>query len=91
MRYFRSTDAVYEQTRAALDAAWGLPNDKGTVTCIEPAATAPHDSSGRILLAVDNAFCEYAEVASMMPDLLASGAVEEITEATYMEAVSRIP
>lgn len=91
MKYFRSTDFVYEQARATLDAAWGLPDDKGTATCIEPAATAPHDSSGRIVLAVDDAFCVYAEVAAILPELLASGAVEEIDAATYQAALPQTP
>jgi hypothetical protein len=88
MRYFRATAAVYEQARAALDTAWGLPNDTGTVTCIEPAATAPRDPQGRIVLAVDDSFCAYTVAVDLLPQLLASGAVEEIEAATYMAAVS---
>lgn len=83
MRFFRSTAAVYEQSRAALDAAWGLPNDLGTVTCIEPAATAPRDGQGRVLLAVADEFCTFTTAAELLPQLLASGAVEEIDEAAY--------
>jgi hypothetical protein len=64
-----------------------LPNSLGTATCIEPAATAPQDTEGRILLAVQGWFCEFAEVASLLPQLLASGAVEEITEADYQAAI----
>ena len=88
MRFFCSTDAVYEQVRATLDAAWGLPNDLGTVTCIEPAATAPRDAQGRVLLGVDDSFCTYSVAAELLPQLLASGAVEEIDAATYRAAVS---
>jgi hypothetical protein len=88
MRFFRSTDDVYEQARAALDAAWGLPDSSGTATCIEPAATAPHDAEGRVLLAVDDSFCEFTAAADLLPQLLASGAVVEIDAATYMAAVS---
>jgi hypothetical protein len=87
-RFFRTaSDAIYEQARAALDLAWGLPDDKGTVTCIEPAATAPRDSQGRIVLAVNDEFCEYSVANEMLPQLLASGAVEEITEAEYRAAI----
>lgn len=89
MRHFRSSDAVYEQARASLDAAWMLPNDIGTVTCIEPAATAPHDAQGRVLLAVNDDFCAYPVAVDLLPQLLASGAVEEIDKATYQAAVSR--
>ncbi len=88
MRYFRATESVYEQVRAALDVAWGHPTADGkTVTCIEPAATAPRDAQGRIVLAVDNEFCQYEAAAAMLPQLLASGAVEEIDAATYQAAV----
>lgn len=83
MRYFRSTDAVYEDVRATLDAAWGLPNDLGTATCIEPAATAPRDGHGYLLLAVAEEFCSYSVAVDLLPQLLASGAVEEIDEAAY--------
>lgn len=88
MRYFRATESVYEQVRSSLDAAWGHPTPDGkTVTCIEPAATAPRDASGRIVLAVSEEFCQYEAAAAMLPQLLAGGAVEEIDEATYQAAV----
>jgi hypothetical protein len=85
MRYFRtSDDALYESIRFGLDAAWGHPTPDGrTVTCFEPAATAPHDAQGRVLLAVNSEFCSFDAVAAMLPQLLASGAVEEITAAEY--------
>lgn len=85
-RYFRSTDAVYEAIRLQLDAVWGHGPRTGTDTCYEPAATAPHDAAGRVLLAVRKEFCEFDAVAAMLPELLASGAVEEIDEATYRAA-----
>jgi len=92
MRYFRTTsDAVYEQARQTLDAAWGLPNDRGTVTCIDPAATAPRDLQGRIVLAVDDEFCAFTVAVDLLPQLLASGAVEEIDAATYHAAVNAGP
>lgn len=86
-RYFRtSSDEVYEQTRAALDAAWGIESPQ---TCIQPAATAPRDADGRILLAVDEEFCAYPVSAEMLPQLLASGVVEEIDGVTYWASVPR--
>lgn len=94
MRCFRclAGDEVYEQIRLTLDAEWGHPNaETKTVTCVDPAAVAPRDAQGRIMLAVDASFCEYAEVAAILPALLASGSVEEIGEAAYVEAVSRAP
>ena len=89
MRYFRTaSDAVYEQARLTLDAAFGHPNaTTKTVTCIDPAAVAMRDTQGRIILAVNNEFCEYPVARELLPQLLASGAVEEIDEATYQAAV----
>lgn len=82
-RYFRTADeSLYEQVRLGLDVAWGHPSG-GTVTCIDPAAVAPRDAQGRILLAVKPEFTEFPAASAMLPDLLASGAVEEITAAEY--------
>lgn len=88
MRYFRAqSDAVYEQARLTLDAALGFPSPDGrTLTCIEPAATAPRDASGRIMLAVTDEFTTYSVAVDLLPQLLASGAVEEVDEATYRAA-----
>lgn len=85
MRYFRtSNDLVYEQARTSLDAAWGFPTSDGkTITCIDPAAIAPRDSLGRVVLAVNDEFCTYSVAVDLLPQLLASGAVEEIDETTY--------
>lgn len=91
VRCFRTaSDEVYEQARLTLDAAWGHPNPATkTVTCIDPAAVAPRDPQGRIVLAVDDAFCEYSVAVDLLPQLLASGVVEEITEAEYRTALSQ--
>lgn len=91
-RFFRTSDAaVYEQVRLGCDAAWGLPNARGTTTCFDPAADAPRDAKGRILLAVNNDFCGWEPAATILPQLLASGAVEEVTEAQYMAALPQPP
>jgi hypothetical protein len=58
-RYFVAALQVYEGVRLSLNEAWSLPNDKGTVTCLEPAATAPVDDNGEILLAVHADWCEF--------------------------------
>jgi len=85
-RFFRiPDDATYEAIRGQLDAAWGHP-DGVTVTCVDPAIVAPRDDSGAILLAVDVQFCSYPLVAELLPQLLASGAVQEITAAQYQPA-----
>jgi hypothetical protein len=80
-RFFRTSDAaLYEQVRLGLDAAWG---HQPPVTCFDPASVAPRDSQHRILLAVRAEFASYPAVAAMLPDLLASGSVEEIAAAEY--------
>jgi hypothetical protein len=93
MRFFRclAGDAVYEQVRHQLDAAWGLPNSQGTATCIEAAATAPRDDAGRVVLAVNDEYCAWEPAPTLLPQLIASGAVAEITEADYMAALPQTP
>lgn len=85
MRFFRTSDAsLYESIRLQLDAAWGHPTPDGqTITCFDPVTIAPRDAAGRVLLAVDDEFCDYEAVAAVLPGLLESGAVEEITVGQY--------
>ena len=87
-RYFRSDVSTYEAVRNSLNAAWGFPNG-GTVSCILSAddPTAPIDEFGRIYLAVTDEWCQWDEVAAVLPELLASGAVKEITRAEYLAAL----
>ena len=90
--YFRcdAGDQAYEQARLALDAAWGHPNaDTKTQTCIDPAAVAPRDSEGRIVLAVNDEFCAYPAAAEMLSLMLGSGAAIEISGADYRAATDR--
>lgn len=85
MRYFRAADVVYEQARLTLDAAWG---HAPPTTCIEPAARAPRDAQGRVVLAVADEFCEFSTAADLLPQLLASGAVQEIDRQTFDAAAN---
>lgn len=88
MRYFRAADAIYEQARLTLDSAWGhLP----PTTCIDPAARAPRDAEGRVVLAVADEFCEYSTAKDLLPQLLGSGGVEEIDAAAYDAAANPGP
>lgn len=90
MRYFRSTAAIYEQIRATLDAAWGYPNAATkTDTAIPPAAELPIDEQGRVYLAVSAEYCDYILPSQLLPQLLASGAVEEISEDTYRASIQQ--
>lgn len=88
-RYFRciAGDALYEHVRLSLDDAWG---HVAPVTCISAASRAPKDSHGRIVLAVWDFFCEYEAVLPILPELLGSGAVEEIDAETYMAVVNPV-
>jgi hypothetical protein len=85
-RFFRSSAAVYEAMRTQLDAAFGYP-DGVTETVWQPLASAMRDSRGRCLLAVHASSCERPAVAAMLPQLIASGAVEEITAGEYQPAI----
>lgn len=87
MRFFRITDdATYERVRLWLDAQWG---HVAPVTCVDPAAVALRDSSGAILLGVRPEFVGYPAVAAVLPSLLASGVVQEITRAEYEDALPK--
>ncbi len=85
MRYFRTADAaLYETVRLQLDAAWGHPSADGqTLTCFDPAPVAPRDAAGRIILAVNDEFATWEPASTLLPQLLAGGAVQEITAAEY--------
>lgn len=84
MRYFRSIAAVYESIRSQLDAAWGYPNaETKTLTAIPSVGELPTDPQGRVYLAISAEYCEYILPSQMLPELLASGAVEEIDAAAY--------
>lgn len=84
-RFFRTNnDELYEQIRLTLDATWGhVP----PTTCIEPAATAPRDKNNNIILSVKQEFVEFEAVQEILPDLLNSGAIIEITEEEYMSSI----
>jgi hypothetical protein len=44
---------------------------------------------GRVLLSVQNEFCTWEPAATMLPQLMAGGAVEEISEAEYQAATQK--
>jgi hypothetical protein len=91
MRFFRTANhALYETIRLDLDAAWGLPRE-GQETCYTPLAQALRDPQGRVLLAVNDEFCEFQQVAAILPSLLSSGVIEEIDAATYRASLPAWP
>jgi hypothetical protein len=84
MRYFRSTPAVYASICSQLDAAYGYPNaETKTQRTLPLAVDLPSDSEGRVYLAVSAEYCDFILPGQMLPELLASGAVEEVTQADY--------
>jgi hypothetical protein len=56
---------------------------------MDPAAIAPADAAGRVVVAVHDEWCQYAAVEAVLPGLLASGDVVEISESEYRAAVDR--
>jgi len=90
VRYFRSTAAVYESVRSELNAAWGYPNaETKTETAIPPAALLPTDSQSRVYLAVPDDYAAYEAVAALLPSLLESGAIQEITATEYSDVLPK--
>lgn len=84
MRYFRSTAAVYASICAQLDAAYGYPNaETKTERALPLAETLPSDPQGRVYLAISSDYCEYVLPRELLPQLIAQGAVEEISAAEY--------
>ena len=92
MRYLRSSPAVYIAACAQLDAAYGYPNpDTATERSLPPVGELPVDSLGRVYVAVASEFCEYVLPSQMLPELIASGAVEEVGEADYLALLPPSP
>ena len=88
MRYFRAAPAVYASICSQLDAAYGYPNAEAkTERALPLESDLPHDGQGRVYLMISSDYCDYVLPSEMLPQLLASGAVEEITEADYMAAI----
>jgi hypothetical protein len=84
MRYFRSTPDVYTAVCVQLDAAYGYPNaETKTLRSLPLADDLPSDDQGRVYLAITADYCDYILPSQLLPELLASGAVEEIDEAAY--------
>jgi hypothetical protein len=92
MRYFRSTPSVYATICQQLDEAYGYPNaETKTLRTLPLASELPSDGQGRVYLAVSDEYCEYVLPSQMLPQLLASGAVEEVSEAQYKALMPQVP
>ena len=91
MRYFRSTPAVYASICAQLDAAYGYPNAETKTERTLPLVDAlPADGQGRVYLAISAEYCDFILPGQMLPDLIASGAVEEVNAATYAALLPKV-
>ena len=85
-RYFRAMPDIYAVVGSQLDAAYGYPNDATKTKRALPLATdLPTDSQGRVYLAVDATYCEFVLPSEMLPQLIGSGAIEEISQAAYLQ------
>lgn len=84
-RFFRSSSAVYTQVLATLDAAWGFPK-YGCQHVFLPLDYAPQ-KNGYAYLAIQAADAEMEPAGEMLAQLLASGAVVEVTQADYRAAM----
>ena len=92
MRYFRSTPAVYGSICSQLDAAYGYPNaETKTERALPLAADLPTDDQGRVYLAISAEYCDYVLPSEMLPQLIASGAVEEVDAAAYAAVLPSMP
>ena len=92
MRYFRSTPAVYGSICSQLDAAYGYPNaETKTERALPLAADLPTDAQGRVYLAISAEYCDYILPSEMLPQLIASGAVEEVDAAAYESVLPPMP
>jgi hypothetical protein len=89
MRYFRSAASVYVAVCETLDAAYGYPNDSTkTLRALPLISELPTDLNGKVYLAITEEECSFVLPSEMLPQLLASGAVEEITEQVYRSALT---
>ena len=92
MRYFRANVAVYESIGSQLDAAYGYPNTATkTLRALPLAAELPADQDGMVYLAISPEYCDYVLPSELLPQLLASGAVQEITQQAYRSVLPEAP
>ena len=90
-RYFRAMPDIYGIVCGQLDASYGYPNDATkTQRTLPLASELPSDSQGRVYLAVDATYCGFILPSEMLPQLIGSGAVEEIDEATYLQELPHL-
>lgn len=86
VRYFRAMPPVYAEVCSQLDTAYGYPNQQTlTYRALPLADTLLVDEQGRIYLEVLAEYCEFNLPVELLPQLLADGLVEELTQAQWDE------
>jgi hypothetical protein len=88
-RFFKASPEVYEALRSQIDAAWGYPTAH-TQTSIPPADEQATDASGMCIMGVKAEWITWEPVATVLPQLIDSGAVSEITEAEYWASIPSV-
>lgn len=84
MKYFCSTPAVYVSICEQLNAAYGYPNAATkTARTLPLVDDLPSDASGNVYLAIKSAYCEFVLPSQLLPELIAAGAVAELTADQY--------
>lgn len=88
LRHFRSAAAVYVGICQQLDAAYRYPNAATkTERTLPLVQDLPVDESGLVYLAISAEYCDYILPGEMLPGLLKSGAVQEVTQEQYDEVL----
>jgi glycine/D-amino acid oxidase-like deaminating enzyme len=89
MRYFLADPVAYEQARAALNAAWGIPRP-GTETSL-PVASELMTSGGRVVVMVDDWMTALPPAPEIVAQAIAAGTLEEISEASVRAMLPQTP
>jgi hypothetical protein len=87
-RFFKSSSAVYAKVLETLDAAWGFPK-LGFLHCFLPLEYAPK-FNGFAFLAIQAEDAEMEPAGEMLAGLIASGDVQEVTQADYVAAMPQL-
>jgi hypothetical protein len=74
-----------------LDLAYGYPKPETRTERALPLPSELPSIDGLLYLAVAATYCDYNLPSEMLPQLLASGEVEEITEEVYRSALPESP
>ncbi len=91
LRFFKCQPEVYEAICQQLDQAYSYPNEATkTERTLPLRLNLPSDSQGNVYLAVANDYCEYVLPSQILPSLIESGTVEEISETQYLAVISPV-